>query len=392
MKVSRNFVKYFLGLILAVLILNIIVLILGIWNGAYGILLLAVVLVLFFLIFRKHKAGFIRFLAWTLPILFILGVLYVNFMPFGFHKEYSLVINQDGSITSSSSGIMLQDLKGKIISNLSDVYTYGQVNVVVKPRAVLRNAVVNITIVNSNQSNVYLAKTDFNVSKNKWDYFWDFSKYIPDTFYGNAKYKKNSSCAYFNASNKETLAYVDSSDMFEGDSFVVYAQWRPENSTGVNQQIIGHYNWELWQNNNSVKFMIGRLENKTGSMPSVIYSINQITFFNRTHSAIAVYKVDSKAGAGYMELYVDGNFSGRKILSNQTIWADYNGNKDLTLGWSPHSYGNNSYYTGCIYKAGFDYTTLKYFKQDSFNSSNKLVQIPILGNGKPQEIKITIDQ
>jgi hypothetical protein len=390
MKISKNFVIGLLSLLVADIVANLLSFGFGIWNQWIGWSFVAILVVLFLLIFRKHKVGFIRFLAWTLPILFILTVLYLNFLPFGFHKDYSITIGADGSVVSSSSQIYLQDMKGKMITNLSDVYTYGQVNVIVKPKAVLRNATVNISIINSNSSNVYLAKTNFSVENNNWDYFWDFTKGIPSPLTGTAKYDKEKGCVYFNGSLNQTLSYPNSSDMFEDGSFVVYAKWRPEDAQGKAQQIIGHYNWELWQNNDSLRFMIGRLDNKTGSMPSISFPVNE-SFFDETHEAIAVYKSD-KGGFGYMEFYVDNQFVGRKTISNSSIWAEYNGNKDLNMGWSPHNYGNNSYFTGCIYSGRFDYENISHLTVYSFDSSNKTIQIPVLGNGMPQEIKLTVDQ
>ena len=391
MKVTRSFVKGFLGVLLLVVILNIVSLIFGFYNSWMGYTAVGLVLLLFFLIFRKHKGGFIRFLAWTLPILFILFVLYMNFHPFGFHKDYTITISSDGKVISSSSQAYLQDLKGKMITNLSDVYDYGQINLIVNPKAVLRNATINVSIINTNESNVYLAKTSFNPNTNKWDYFWNFTKGVPNPLEGTAKYNKNLGCVYFNASLNQTLSYPNSSDMFENGSFIVYAKWKPENTQGKAQQIIGHYNWELWQNNDSVRFMVGRMENSNGSMPSISLPINE-SFFGKTHSALTIYEADKKNSAGYIELWVDGNFAGRTVIDNKSIWAGYNSNRDLSFGWSPHNYGNNSYFAGCVYQADFDYGSIKYLKEESFSSNNKTVQILVLGSGKPQEIKLSINQ
>jgi hypothetical protein len=93
-----------------------------------------------------------------------------------------------------------------------------------------------------------------------------------------------------------------------------------------------------------------------------------------------------------MELWMDNQFVGRKTITNQTIYQDYNGDLDLTLGWSPHNYRNNSYYTGCIYQTGFDYGNMNYLSSYSFYSSDKAIQIPVLGTGMPKEIKLTISK
>ena len=387
MKISSNFVIVFLLAFLVVIIGNIAALSLNFYQSWMGYLLGALFVVLFFLIFRKHKVGFIRILAWVLPIIFILVVLYINFLPFGFQKDYTITIAQDGSVLSSSSQVWLQDLKENKITNLTDVYDYGQINVVIKPRAVLGNATVNVSIINSNISNVYLAKTSFDVHKNKWDYSWNFTKKMPSSLDGTVKYDKDEGCVYFNGSLNQTLSYYKSEDMFENGSFIVYAEWKPEDVNGTNQQIMGHYNWELWQSNDSVRFMVGRLDNKNGTLPSISYPVNA-SFFNKSHNALAVYFADKKKGLGYIELFVDGNFLGRKTISNQTIWADYNGERSLTFGKSGH--GVSTYYTGCVYQTGFDYGKVSYVKNDSFNSNSNSIQIPILGDGRPQEIKISV--
>lgn len=386
MKVSRNFVKVFLTLFLIVISANIIGAVLGVWNQWYGWTFLALLVTLFFLIFRKHKVGFIKFLAWTLPVLLILAVLYVNFPIFGFEKEYSIQVLEDGSVVSSSSQVWFEDSKGKKISNLSDVYSLGAFNLVVEPKVVLTGANVSISI---NGTEVYFAKTDFDPETHDWDYFWDFTQGIPEPLQGTAKFREDLGCVYFNGSNNETLFYPNSSDMFENDSFIVYAKWKPEDFKGRNQQIIGHYNWEIWNHNSSVRFMVGRLEDSKGRMSSIFKSIDS-SFFEESHSALAVYKADSKNGLGFTDLFVDSEHVGRQLLRNETIWLDYNGNRDLSFGWSSHNYGNNSYFSGCIYNVGFDFSTLNYVSSKTFKAEDRTIKIPIVGTGTLSEIKIEV--
>jgi len=316
-------------------------------------------------------------------------------MPFGYSKEYSLKVDSNGVVHSDSSSLFLQDSNNKTITTLADLYSLGQINVVLKPRMLVRNA--NATV-NVSGNDVYINKLDFkalNLDKedkgNSWSYFWDFSKEIPEDLDGSANYNKENSCAYFNASNNETLYYPKSRDMFEDNSFVVYAEWMPEDQTGTNQQIIGHYNWELWQKKNSVMFMVGRLVDKNGSMPSIEYKIDETNFFNKKHSAIAIYVADENTSNGYIELWVDNQLVGRQKIGNQTIWQDYNGNNVLSFGKSGHSPGVE-YYTGCIYRAGFNYGKPDYIQEESFITSERKMIVPISGTGKLGEIKISLNQ
>jgi hypothetical protein len=323
-------------------------------------------------------------LAYAIPLFLLLFVFYINYLPFGYSKDYSISVLDDGTVVSSSPEIYLEDLKGRKITNLTDVYDYGSINLVVKPKVVLRNALVNASITGDD---VYFAKTNFSVTSNDWDYFWNFSAGIPNDLKGAAKYNEDLGCVYFNGSNNETLYYPNSSDMFENDSFVVYAKWKPMDSNGKNQQIIGHYNWELWQGNSSVRFMIGRLDNENGNMPSISFPVDE-SFFNETHETLVVYITDNHSG--YIELYVDGNFSGRKTILNQTIWNEYNSNMDLTSGWSPHNYKNNSYYSGCVYSVGFDYNNINYLQNVNFSSNEESLAVPVVGNGNFNEIDLHI--
>ncbi len=333
---------------------------------------------------RLHPVLFhvLHILAWVIPIAIILFVFYVNYLPFGYHAEYTVQVMEDGSVKSSSSAIYFEDLKGKKITNLSDVYSLGAFNAVIRPKVVMKNALVNASILGED---VYFTKLDSNIS---WDYSWDFSKNI-SSWNGASLVDSEGACSYFNGSLNQTLNYPNSSEMFEDDSFIVYVKWKPEDSSGRNQQLLGHYNWEIWQDNSSVKFMIGRLEDSNGSMPAISLPINA-SFFNISHELLAIYRKDKQAGKGYTALFVDGKFVGKKNFMNQSIWAGYNSRRDLSIGWSPHNYGNNSYFTGCIYEASFDFNEASYLVQDSFKAEGNIVKIPIVGNGKLTSIKVDV--
>jgi hypothetical protein len=385
MKISRGFVRGFLIALFVIVLANVISLVLGRWNIYYLLVFSGFLIGLFFLMFRKNQKGSIRVLAWTLPVLFILLILYINFLPFGFQKEYTMTIGYDGSVVSSSPQMYLQDMMGNKITNLAGVYNYSFVSLVLKPRFILKNAMVNASVIGDN---IYFAKTNFSAGNNSWDYLWNFSKSVPDSLVGNAKYNNKTGCVYFNGSNNETLYYPSSSGVFETGSFIFYAKWKPENMNKTAQQIVGHSNWELWQNNNSVEFMIVRLENKSANISSIYYKIDK-SFFNKTHEALVVYRGD-KTGSGYIELFVDGNFSGRKSIGNKNIWMEYNGEGNLTFGKS--SYVNSSYYDGCIYQVGFDYGKMSYLRDLDFISEDRYLSIPIVGNGSLNEIKLRVEK
>jgi hypothetical protein len=164
--------------------------------------------------------------------------------------------------------------------------------------------------------------------------------------------------------------------MFESGSFTVYAEWKPEGSQKNNQQIIGHYSWELWQDRSKVEFRVGRMNDANGTFYTLSSRVNQ-SFFNDSHSVLAVYH-SNNTGEGYIELWSDGNFAARKSIGNDSIYLYYNDKSDLSMGWSPHNYGNNSYFQGCIYNVKMADNSLKVeSSQDYLTSQKSKIQIPV---------------
>jgi len=334
------------------------------------------------LIYFKFRSNFIKFLAFAVPLIILLFVLYINFLPFGYSKDYTISIDENGNIHSSSSRFYLEDMKGNKITNLTDVYDYGSINAVIKPSVVLRNANIEASITGDD---VYFASTDFNPDKYDWDYFWDFTKGIPSPLKGTAKYDSEKECVYFNASNKETLYYPNSKDMFESGPFIVYAEWMPENKETNNtfQQIIGHYNWEVLQEKEGIRFLTGRMINSTG--PQFSIKKKGSSSIETKQSALAIYNPSEK---GYVEFWVNNEFIGRIVIKDNTLWNGYNGERNLTFGKSGH--GTANYYQGCIINAGFDYGKIEYDKDINMPANDKLIKIPVLGTGKPENIKINV--
>jgi hypothetical protein len=242
---------------------------------------------------------------------------------------------------------------------------------------------VNVSAVMDGK-NVYFGKLNFNIEGNKWDYMWNFNKAsVASAIWGSAKYDSEKECTYFNSSKNQTLSYFNSGDMFESNSFIVYVEWKSENMNETNQQIVGHSNWELSQNNNSVEFLVLM----SGKNVSINYPIDS-KFFNGTHEALGVYFADKKNNTGYVELYVDGKFAGRTPTFNNTILADYGDDIGLTFGKNQ----NGSYFGGCLYHVGFDYGNVSsyYLNNLSYRSSDKLIRMPVVGSGNLSSIKLNI--
>ena len=341
---------------------------------------------------EEHHPSFVKFLiflAFAIPIIILGYALYINYLPFGYENTYSLTIDESGIISPLSNEIYLTNSQGRKLLSLPDG-VQGQVNVVLNPNVILKDARANITV---EGEGVYLA-TPIDISDITWDYNWDFSQSIPQAFQGTATYDSEQQCAYFNAYGEETLYLPDSEDMFESGPMSVYAKWKPSQVSkllGNNQQILGHYNWEIWQSENNVQFRVGRMNDANGTFYSVSYPIDP-NFFGKEHEALAVYSPNVE-GSGYIELWVDGNFGGRNSILSDKIYEDYNSEKDLSFGWSPHNYEKNPYFDGCLYSTKIiDEAIIEERTQVLLESINNTVVIPIIGNGRIKSIDIKVSQ
>lgn len=317
-----------------------------------------------------------------IPLVIFGYVIYMNWLPFGYEKTFVLDVGSGNDMDSSHKLYLAES------SDLSSQKTYenktfrtliGTTELVFKPKAILRNAILNVSVkgknvfivppkidfnsldydwnlsidfsegipefleVNTNFSQVYQQQYTYYLQKER-NISIDFSKGIPKFLNGNAIIKNN--CVYFNGSAKMT--YPETEDNFEKDSFAVYVEWTPEDNKSNFQQIVGHYNWEIVQNNQSVSFQVGRMNNKTGTQYSVSFPVDE-GFFNKKHSALALYLPDENE-RGLIGLYIDDIFINKKIISQDIIWRNYS-QDPLSFGKSRH--GVAEYFKGCIHKVEF---------------------------------------
>jgi hypothetical protein len=218
------------------------------------------------------------------------------------------------------------------------------------------------------------------------------------------------------------LTMPNTADKFEDGPFTVYAEWTPEKAAN-GQQIIGHFNWEIWQNEKTISFQVGRMSTSTGPMYKISYNIDE-NFFNKKHTLLAVYSpvvIPSEAEGslslsviarsdsdvaistseqpqaannttnGYIELFVDGIFASREYFANETIWKGY-GNQNLSLGWTPHNYSQYPNFQGNInnVKLTAAVTEVKKSSNLIFSPSTEIINIPIYGTGDFNKIKIGV--
>jgi len=256
----------------------------------------------------KSPIFWARFLGYAIPLAFLLYVLYINYLPFGYHKTFTINVGSENDTKVSEFYLEpSKDLSERKTN--PDGSTYRELNgmatAVFKPNVVLNNAEITVEAEGEGIS-IIPPYIDFDPNSVQWDYSWDFTKGIPSDLTNiNNKAFYFDGATYFDGTARLELA--SSSDMFEDGPFTVYAEWMPIDDVGNGQQIIGHFNWELWQNKDSVSFQIGRINGSDGLILNIRYPIDK-NFFNKVHNALIIY---SPSLNGYIEIFIDSKSSGR---------------------------------------------------------------------------------
>jgi hypothetical protein len=376
----------------------------------------------------------LQILAYGIPLTFLAYVLYINYLPFGYNKTFTIDVGAEGDTTVGEFYLEPSpDLSER--KTAPDGTTYrelnGMANVVFKPNVVLKDAEITVSVEGEGVS-IIPPVIDFNPDDYEWDYEWDFTKpetaftpkvsdraradwvsctttasttgtgatttemgtssisegteeFVPVPISENATTTATSTqvCTpipvpdlvgnafffdgemYFDGNSR--LEMPGTADMFE-ETFSVYAEWTPQNNSNDFQEVAGHYNWELLQDNEYVTFQVGRTASSSGPFYRLQHKISE-DFFNERHSALAIYYSGIQTTEeNYIELYIDNKFIG-KTFFNEKIWNEYNKDRGLSFGKSGHS--DTSFLNGKVKQVIISHS-IPYFKspQTTFISSD----------------------
>ena len=320
----------------------------------------------------SHTLEFwLTFAAYAIPLAFLLHVLYINFLPFGYSASYTIQVGAPGD-TDSSKPFYLEpsrDLSDRLTDENGKPYRTlnGTATAVFNPGVVLKNAEVTVSIEGDEGISIIPPVIDFDPDSIKWDYSWDFTQgKTPKELglIGNAF--PFDGCMYFDGNSR--LELPNSANKFEEGSFSVYVEWEPRSSSNK-QEIIGHYNWELFQNGNTVTLQFGRMNNFQGHFYTLNYIIPEVEyFFARKHSAFFEYKPDSDTGL--ISLYVDNHLASAINIENNKLFPEYTINHGLSFGRSEHEKAN--YFSGCIRNAYIKNSVLIDAPPFSFNATSPM--------------------
>ena len=89
MKISRTFVKLFLGLFLVAILAIVIIHFFGMWNQGYLLILCPFTLFLFFPIYRKKENGILKFFKFIMLIISLGVILYIFYSNFFAYHEFN---------------------------------------------------------------------------------------------------------------------------------------------------------------------------------------------------------------------------------------------------------------------------------------------------------------
>jgi hypothetical protein len=279
------------------------------------------------------RLRFMKKSAYIIPLALLAYILCLNYLPFGYDRTFVIEAgkagDRDGQFfldTSEGLSPRMTAADGSTYRELS-----GFVYAVFKPKAILRNATATVTV---SDEGVYLISPWLDVQPDTLD--WQYNL---------ATASSTNGCTYFNGSSTR-LSIPSSETSPDGNAFTVYTEWTPADSQHAAQLIVGHYHWELLQNKDDVQFYIRTMEGKDG-IRSIRYPINDSEFFNKKHSALAIYAPANKERLnGYIDLYIDNRFAGRTYFGFETVLKEGLAERDITLGKSGHS--DASFFKGCI--------------------------------------------
>ncbi len=201
-------------------------------------------------------------------------------------------------------------------------------------------------------------------------------------------------CIYF---KNTRLEIPNSTNQFEEGPWVVYMEWIPETTDDSHQQLLGHFNWEIYQNKEQIQFNAGRMK-LDNQMTSLISEIQKESPVKKRHSLLALYqpnteyKRHSSESQGHITLFLNEELIGKRDFLNNSIREDYSQN--LSMGHTRHGYGNDlqPFYSGSICNVKFAYRKLNLQSINSFEKSldeNGKMKL-LLPTGKLDKLHIEI--
>ncbi len=338
-----------------------------------------------------------KVLAYLIPIMILLGILYANYLPFGYSDTKIIDVGSE----NDTEGIFFLEDNSLLGSReeFDDGSTFraldGLVYATYNPKVILRDSNIEISISGEDIYMYQQPEIDF-----EWDFEWDAHKLLKDfdvykiSSEGEremTKHRPRVSNNCLNFDGRTRLELPRTANRFQESPFVIYAEWIPRKNMD-HQQIIGHFNWEIIQNRREIIFRIPNT--KQGNAYSVNYEIDD-AFYNQKNSLLAIYNTASlEDEKGYIELFVNGFSTGKEYIYDEKINTEYGG-EDLSLGWTAHSGGQRPPLEGQICNVRFSYAQLedKETQHAVFNTKiAQTIRVPIIGEDILKKVELNVSK
>jgi hypothetical protein len=323
-------------------------------------------------------------LAYAIPLGFLAYVLYINYLPFGYNQTFTIDVGAEGDTTIDEFYLEpSRYLSERKVTDSNDTYrtldglAFAKLNLNDYPGY----KKISVSTMGGQIVSPIIERPKYPLESK---YYWDFTINNKSGLIGSSYFFDG--CEYFDG--KSNLSLPESYDLFESGPFSVFIEWSPEATEKDFQQLVGHFNWELLQNRESVSFQVGRMNDGDGPFYSIEFPLPE-DFFGRPHWLLATYSPSEDNG--YIQLYVDGVFVERNYIGSTKIWGDYNGMRNLSFGKSEH--GAAEFFEGCIYKS---FITDEIYNVETssieINSEQNVLRIPISGNDDSfNEVNVSIN-
>jgi hypothetical protein len=307
--------------------------------------------------------------------------------PFGYRETAVLIAGSEGDLHGSLRLEPSPDLGPPVRtdSGLSYRTLHGTTLLTLDPSTTHSDGLVSVSVRGAGTYAIPPHIDDV-FERFQWDWVWDFTnRSLPGELSASGTTFPFDQGQYFVGDGR--VWFPETQDQFEEKPFLLFAEWTPHSNTRERQQIVGHFNWELLQNSDSVVFQVGRMGDEAGPFHSIRYPISG-DFFGVSHTAVAAYV---PGDPGFIQLYVDGVHAGRVYIGSQQIHAAY-GSQDLSFGKSGH--GNAEYFHGYIHRVAIAEIAGDPFAQQQFQFRSTQagpVSIPLVAHAPAELYSVVVE-
>jgi hypothetical protein len=263
---------------------------------------------------KENPLGF--YLTILIPLLLLFTFLYLYFYPFGYSKEF--VFNNEDILETTRGNIYFSNLEDK-----QDGLTY----ITFDPKLPVRNPHIRLSV-KGDDIHVLPIKESMSEVNDIWKYTTE--EFTKETLDENTK---DTELEY----REFTYGYIDDYTPEDLGMYTIYMRYIPKVEIDENitypedqvfypkdQQLLFKYkNMRIIQNAFSLELRVDEVYD--GNLYTYqVYTFLPENFLNNEHELVAVYKKPNRENNGYIELFLNGVRSERRVVSSPyNLFFDY---------------------------------------------------------------------